>query len=74
MAVADVMWHNSTGRLWSQAGLGELVAVTKPGPKKALESRGQVGYYLYSQSWTNRVSFVSVSYTHLRAHETRRHL
>eukprot|EP00975_Prorocentrum_lima_P051214 10729162-Prorocentrum_lima.AAC.1 len=42
MHVADVMRHNSTGRRWSQPAFGELVAVTKPGPKKALESRGQV--------------------------------
>eukprot|EP00975_Prorocentrum_lima_P017841 3763470-Prorocentrum_lima.AAC.1 len=39
MYVADVMRHNSIGRLWSQPALGELVAVTKPGPKKALEAR-----------------------------------
>eukprot|EP00975_Prorocentrum_lima_P029669 6228022-Prorocentrum_lima.AAC.1 len=39
-------------RIWSQPAFGELVAVTKPGPKRALESRGQVGYY-------------AVSYTHL---------
>eukprot|EP00975_Prorocentrum_lima_P021845 4602068-Prorocentrum_lima.AAC.1 len=52
--VADVLRHNSTGRLWRQPAFGKLVAVTKQGPKKALESRGQVGYYLHSQSWTNR--------------------
>eukprot|EP00975_Prorocentrum_lima_P007485 1605617-Prorocentrum_lima.AAC.1 len=54
------MRHNSTGRLGSQPAFGESVAVTKPGPKKALESRGHVGYYLYSQSWTNRVTFLLV--------------
>eukprot|EP00975_Prorocentrum_lima_P068334 12920104-Prorocentrum_lima.AAC.1 len=54
------MRHNSTGRLWTQPAFGELVAVTKPGPKKALEARGQVGYSLYSQSWTHRVTFVVV--------------
>eukprot|EP00975_Prorocentrum_lima_P047745 9982426-Prorocentrum_lima.AAC.1 len=48
MHVADAMRHNSIGRRWSQPAFGELVAVTKPGPKKALESRGQAGYYLYS--------------------------
>eukprot|EP00975_Prorocentrum_lima_P065192 12901997-Prorocentrum_lima.AAC.1 len=60
MYVADVMRHNSTGRLRNQPAFGELVAATRPGPKKALETRGQVGYYLYSQSWTNRVTFVLV--------------
>eukprot|EP00975_Prorocentrum_lima_P030262 6346228-Prorocentrum_lima.AAC.1 len=28
-----------------------------PGPKKAPEPRGQ-GHYLYSQSWTNKVTYV----------------
>eukprot|EP00975_Prorocentrum_lima_P054475 11423386-Prorocentrum_lima.AAC.1 len=41
MCVADVMRRNSIGRLWSQPALGELVAVTKPGPRKALEARDQ---------------------------------
>eukprot|EP00975_Prorocentrum_lima_P059911 12561437-Prorocentrum_lima.AAC.1 len=54
------MRHNSTGRLCSQPAFGDLVAATKPGPKKALEARGKVGYYLYSRSWTNRVTFVLV--------------
>eukprot|EP00975_Prorocentrum_lima_P014800 3139073-Prorocentrum_lima.AAC.1 len=54
------MRHNSTGRLWSQPAFGELVAVTKPGPTKALEARGQAGYCLYSQSWANRVTCVLV--------------
>eukprot|EP00975_Prorocentrum_lima_P070701 12933622-Prorocentrum_lima.AAC.1 len=40
--VADVMRHNSTGRLWSQPAFGELVAVARPGPNMALEARGQV--------------------------------
>eukprot|EP00975_Prorocentrum_lima_P033543 7037236-Prorocentrum_lima.AAC.1 len=39
--VADVMRHPSTGRRWSQPAFGKLVAVNKPGPKKALEARGQ---------------------------------
>eukprot|EP00975_Prorocentrum_lima_P040233 8448958-Prorocentrum_lima.AAC.1 len=41
MCVADVMRHNSTGRLWSQPAGGEVVAVTRP----ALRPRGQVGHY-----------------------------
>eukprot|EP00975_Prorocentrum_lima_P039043 8204232-Prorocentrum_lima.AAC.1 len=48
--VADVMRQNSIGRLWNQPALGEVVAVTRPGPKKALEPRGQVGHYPYSQT------------------------
>eukprot|EP00975_Prorocentrum_lima_P061292 12849436-Prorocentrum_lima.AAC.1 len=60
MYVADVMRHNSTGRLWSQPAFGELVAVTKPGPMKALVARGQAGYCLYSQLWTNKVTFALV--------------
>eukprot|EP00975_Prorocentrum_lima_P061854 12882304-Prorocentrum_lima.AAC.1 len=43
MSVADVMRHNSTGRLWRQPAFGEPVAVTKPGPKKVLEPRGPLG-------------------------------
>eukprot|EP00975_Prorocentrum_lima_P054642 11455719-Prorocentrum_lima.AAC.1 len=46
MYVADAMRHSSTGGLWGQPAFGEFVAVTIPGPKKALESRGQVVYYL----------------------------
>eukprot|EP00975_Prorocentrum_lima_P028829 6057197-Prorocentrum_lima.AAC.1 len=34
--VADVMRHNSTGKLSSQPVFGEVVAVTRPGPNKAL--------------------------------------
>eukprot|EP00975_Prorocentrum_lima_P007629 1635878-Prorocentrum_lima.AAC.1 len=49
MHVADVMRHNSTGRLRSQPALGDIVAMTKLGPKKALEPRGQTGHHLYSQ-------------------------
>eukprot|EP00975_Prorocentrum_lima_P047450 9921081-Prorocentrum_lima.AAC.1 len=54
------MRHNCTGRLWSQLECGEVVAVIKPGPKKALVPRGQVGHYLYCQSWTNKVTYVLV--------------
>eukprot|EP00975_Prorocentrum_lima_P042633 8955335-Prorocentrum_lima.AAC.1 len=54
MHVADA------SRLWSQPAFGELVAVTRPGQKKALKSKDHAGYYLYSQSWTNRVMFVLV--------------
>eukprot|EP00975_Prorocentrum_lima_P069436 12926405-Prorocentrum_lima.AAC.1 len=43
MYVSDVTRHNSAGRLWSQPAFGEVVAVTRPGPRKALEPRGQVG-------------------------------
>eukprot|EP00975_Prorocentrum_lima_P069321 12925700-Prorocentrum_lima.AAC.1 len=41
MYVADVMRCNSTGRLRCQPAFGEVVAVTRPGPNKALEPRGQ---------------------------------
>eukprot|EP00975_Prorocentrum_lima_P007424 1593113-Prorocentrum_lima.AAC.1 len=41
MYVANVMRHDFIGRLWSQPTFGELVAVIKPGPKNALEARGQ---------------------------------
>eukprot|EP00975_Prorocentrum_lima_P064408 12897377-Prorocentrum_lima.AAC.1 len=58
MCVADVMRHNSTRRLWNQPAFREVVAVTRPGPKKALEQKGQVGQYLYSQTWTNRVTYI----------------
>eukprot|EP00975_Prorocentrum_lima_P002042 443788-Prorocentrum_lima.AAC.1 len=44
MYVANVMRHNSTGRLWSQLAFRELVGVTTAGPKKVLEARGRVGY------------------------------
>eukprot|EP00975_Prorocentrum_lima_P017296 3658108-Prorocentrum_lima.AAC.1 len=54
------MRHNSTAGLRSQPAFGEVVAVTRPGPKKALQPRGQVGHYLYSQSWTNNVTYVLV--------------
>eukprot|EP00975_Prorocentrum_lima_P063907 12894391-Prorocentrum_lima.AAC.1 len=67
MYVADVMRHNSTGRLRSQPAFGGIAAMTRPGPKKALEPRGQVGRYLYSQSWTNKVTYVLV-----RDHEGRK--
>eukprot|EP00975_Prorocentrum_lima_P007276 1561534-Prorocentrum_lima.AAC.1 len=54
------MRHNSTGRLCNQPAVGEVVEVTTPGPKKALEPSGQVGHYLYSQSWTNKATYVLV--------------
>eukprot|EP00975_Prorocentrum_lima_P023241 4889360-Prorocentrum_lima.AAC.1 len=55
------MRHNSTGRLWHRPALGEIVAVTRPGPKKALEPRGHVGHYPYSQTWTSKVTFLLVT-------------
>eukprot|EP00975_Prorocentrum_lima_P058882 12348381-Prorocentrum_lima.AAC.1 len=60
MYIDDAMRRNSTGRLWNQQAFGEVVAVTRPGPNKALEPRGQVGHYLYSQSWTTKVTYVLV--------------
>eukprot|EP00975_Prorocentrum_lima_P020464 4309958-Prorocentrum_lima.AAC.1 len=54
------MRHNFTGRLWHQPPFEEVVAMTRPGPKKAFEPRGQVGHYLYSKSWTNKVTYVLV--------------
>eukprot|EP00975_Prorocentrum_lima_P019160 4030255-Prorocentrum_lima.AAC.1 len=58
MYVADVMRHRALHRLWSLPAFGEAVAVTHPGPKKALEQRGQLGRFLYCQSWTNQVPYV----------------
>eukprot|EP00975_Prorocentrum_lima_P042256 8879558-Prorocentrum_lima.AAC.1 len=55
------MRHDSTGRLWNQLACGKVVAVTRPGPNKALEPRGQVGHYLYSQTWTNKYTYVLVT-------------
>eukprot|EP00975_Prorocentrum_lima_P017802 3755368-Prorocentrum_lima.AAC.1 len=46
MYIADAIKHNSTGRLWNQPAFGAVVAVTRPGPNKALEPRGLVGHYL----------------------------
>eukprot|EP00975_Prorocentrum_lima_P023098 4860108-Prorocentrum_lima.AAC.1 len=37
------MRRNSTGRLWSQPAFGEVVTVTKPGPKKALRGQDHEG-------------------------------
>eukprot|EP00975_Prorocentrum_lima_P068412 12920561-Prorocentrum_lima.AAC.1 len=54
MYVADVMRHIATHRLWSLPAFGEVVAVTSPGPKKALDKRGQVGRFLYCQPWSNQ--------------------
>eukprot|EP00975_Prorocentrum_lima_P014500 3075178-Prorocentrum_lima.AAC.1 len=31
---------------------------TNPGPKKALDQRGQMGKLLYCQSWSNQVTYV----------------
>eukprot|EP00975_Prorocentrum_lima_P065871 12906014-Prorocentrum_lima.AAC.1 len=59
MHIADLMRHNSPGRLWNLPAFGEVVAVTRPGPKKA--PRGQVGHYLYTQTWTNRVTYALVT-------------
>eukprot|EP00975_Prorocentrum_lima_P069013 12923808-Prorocentrum_lima.AAC.1 len=39
MYVAEVMRHRATHRLWSLPAFGEVVAVTNPGPKKALDQR-----------------------------------
>eukprot|EP00975_Prorocentrum_lima_P070862 12934463-Prorocentrum_lima.AAC.1 len=39
MCVADVMRQRATHRLWSLPACGEVVAVTHPGPKKALDQR-----------------------------------
>eukprot|EP00975_Prorocentrum_lima_P050542 10587847-Prorocentrum_lima.AAC.1 len=41
MSVTDVMRNDATVRLWAQPAFGEVVAVTNPGPKKALDTRGQ---------------------------------
>eukprot|EP00975_Prorocentrum_lima_P070276 12931083-Prorocentrum_lima.AAC.1 len=48
----------ATHRLWSFPAFGEVVAVTSPGPKKALDKRGQMGIFLYCQSWSNQVTYV----------------
>eukprot|EP00975_Prorocentrum_lima_P040966 8604227-Prorocentrum_lima.AAC.1 len=61
------MRRNSIGRLWSKAAFGEVVAVTRPRPKKALEPRGHAGHNLYSQSWTNKITYMLV-----KDHEGRR--
>eukprot|EP00975_Prorocentrum_lima_P053418 11202707-Prorocentrum_lima.AAC.1 len=58
MYVADVMRHKATHRWWSLPAFGEVVAVTNPGPKKALDKRGQMGRFLYCQSWSNQVTYV----------------
>eukprot|EP00975_Prorocentrum_lima_P059494 12473712-Prorocentrum_lima.AAC.1 len=58
MYVADVMRHRATHRLWSLPAFGEVVAVTSPGPKKALSQRGQMGIFLHCQSWSNQVTYV----------------
>eukprot|EP00975_Prorocentrum_lima_P030031 6300289-Prorocentrum_lima.AAC.1 len=39
MCVADVMRHRATHRLWTLPAFGEVVAVTNPGSKKALDKR-----------------------------------
>eukprot|EP00975_Prorocentrum_lima_P027128 5702944-Prorocentrum_lima.AAC.1 len=58
MYVADVMRHRATHGLWSLAAFGEVVAVTHAGPNKALAQRGQLGRFLFCQSWSNEVTFV----------------
>eukprot|EP00975_Prorocentrum_lima_P041370 8691882-Prorocentrum_lima.AAC.1 len=55
------MRHTSTGKLWVQPAFGEVVAVTRPGPNKALGNRGQAGHYLYSQSWTKAITHILVT-------------
>eukprot|EP00975_Prorocentrum_lima_P026108 5486792-Prorocentrum_lima.AAC.1 len=57
MYVADVMRHPTAHQLWSLPAFVEIVAVTNPGPKKALDQRGQRGRFLYSQSWSNQVTY-----------------
>eukprot|EP00975_Prorocentrum_lima_P067715 12916507-Prorocentrum_lima.AAC.1 len=37
MYIAAVIRHNSIGRLWTQPAFGDVVAVTRPGPKADLE-------------------------------------
>eukprot|EP00975_Prorocentrum_lima_P063764 12893492-Prorocentrum_lima.AAC.1 len=37
-----VMRHRATHRLWSLPIFGEVVALTHPGPSKALDQRGQL--------------------------------
>eukprot|EP00975_Prorocentrum_lima_P065219 12902149-Prorocentrum_lima.AAC.1 len=47
MYVADVMQRKVTHRLWPQPAFGEVVAVTNPARKKALETkRGSNGKIL----------------------------
>ncbi len=58
MYVTDVMRHKATHRLWTLPAFGEVVAITHPGPKKALDKRGQLGNFLYGQTWTNKVAYV----------------
>eukprot|EP00975_Prorocentrum_lima_P028241 5939446-Prorocentrum_lima.AAC.1 len=55
------MRHTSTGRLWNQPTFGEVVAMTRPGPKKALEPRGHVCHYPYAQTWTTKATYVLVT-------------
>eukprot|EP00975_Prorocentrum_lima_P043112 9053544-Prorocentrum_lima.AAC.1 len=55
------MRHRSTGRLWNQPAIGEIVAVARPGPKLSLEPRGQVGRYMRSQTWTHKVTYMLVA-------------
>eukprot|EP00975_Prorocentrum_lima_P050156 10502201-Prorocentrum_lima.AAC.1 len=43
MYVADVMRHGATHPLWTLPAFGEVVAVTNPGPKKALDKMGSNG-------------------------------
>eukprot|EP00975_Prorocentrum_lima_P004172 905350-Prorocentrum_lima.AAC.1 len=43
MYVADVMRHRATHRLWTLPAFGEVLAITNPGPKRALDKRGHMG-------------------------------
>eukprot|EP00975_Prorocentrum_lima_P031446 6598310-Prorocentrum_lima.AAC.1 len=58
MYVADVMRHRAAPRLWTLLAFGEVVAVTNPGPKKALYKRGHMGRFLYCQSWSSQVTYI----------------
>eukprot|EP00975_Prorocentrum_lima_P021719 4575919-Prorocentrum_lima.AAC.1 len=52
------MRHRAAHRLWSLPACGEVVAVTNPGPMKALDQRGQMDIFLSCQSWSNQVTYV----------------
>eukprot|EP00975_Prorocentrum_lima_P064761 12899485-Prorocentrum_lima.AAC.1 len=54
MYVPDVMRHRATHCLRTRPAFGEVVAVTNPRPKKALDKRGQMGRFLNCQSWSNQ--------------------
>eukprot|EP00975_Prorocentrum_lima_P024885 5224737-Prorocentrum_lima.AAC.1 len=52
------MRHRATRRLWALPAVGEVVAITSPGPKKSLDKRGQMGRFLCCQSWSNKVPYI----------------